>query len=63
MNKYRTLMSLSFQIPVAQSAVPAVGLVPPSYPVTMAMPPPGFGPPPPFLRAGFNASQPPPGWH
>uniref|UniRef100_A0AAY4CLH4 SR-related CTD associated factor 8 n=1 Tax=Denticeps clupeoides TaxID=299321 RepID=A0AAY4CLH4_9TELE len=52
---------MPMQIPVAQSSVPAVGLVPPSFPVTMAMPPPGFGPPPPFLRAGFNASQPPPG--
>ncbi|XP_052010098.1 SR-related and CTD-associated factor 8 isoform X1 [Xyrauchen texanus] len=49
------------QIPVAQT-VSAVGLVPPSFPVTMSMPPPGFGPPPPFLRAGFNASQPPPGF-
>uniref|UniRef100_A0A8C2BXZ0 SR-related CTD associated factor 8 n=1 Tax=Cyprinus carpio TaxID=7962 RepID=A0A8C2BXZ0_CYPCA len=49
-----------YTIPVAQT-VPAVGLMPPSFPVTMAMPPPGFGPPPPFLRAGFNASQPPPG--
>uniref|UniRef100_A0A671RIL7 Protein SCAF8-like n=1 Tax=Sinocyclocheilus anshuiensis TaxID=1608454 RepID=A0A671RIL7_9TELE len=51
---------MPMQIPVAQT-VPAVGLVPPSFPVTIAMPPPGFGPPPPFLRAGFNASQPPPG--
>lgn len=48
------------QIPVAQT-VPAVSLVPPAFPVTMTMPPPGFGPPPPFLRAGFNTSQPPPG--
>lgn len=54
-----TMMPLP--IPVAQT-VPAVGLVPPSFPVTMAMPPPGFGHPPPFLRAGFNASQPPPGF-
>lgn len=52
---------MPMQIPVPQT-VPAVGLVPPSFPVTMAMPPPGFGPPPPFLRAGFNASQPPPGY-
>ncbi|XP_016325103.1 protein SCAF8-like isoform X2 [Sinocyclocheilus anshuiensis] len=52
---------MPMQIPVAQT-VPAVGLVPPSFPVTIAMPPPGFGPPPPFLRAGFNASQPPPGF-
>nr|XP_029531071.1 protein SCAF8-like isoform X2 [Oncorhynchus nerka]XP_029531072.1 protein SCAF8-like isoform X2 [Oncorhynchus nerka] len=49
------------QLPVAQ-AVPAVGLVPPSFPVSMAMPPPGYGPLPPYLRAGFNASQPPPGF-
>lgn len=54
-----TMMPVPIQ--VAQ-AVPAVGLVPPSFPVTMTMPPPGFGPPPPFLRAGFNASQPPPGY-
>ncbi|XP_057199211.1 SR-related and CTD-associated factor 8 isoform X1 [Triplophysa rosa] len=54
-----TMMPLP--IPVAQT-VPAVGLVPPSFPVTMAMPPPGFGHPPPFLRAGFDASQPPPGF-
>uniref|UniRef100_A0A3Q1BZ24 SR-related CTD associated factor 8 n=1 Tax=Amphiprion ocellaris TaxID=80972 RepID=A0A3Q1BZ24_AMPOC len=39
----------------------AVGLVPPNFPVTMGIPPPGFGPPPPFIRAGFNTSQPPPG--
>ncbi|XP_016112825.1 protein SCAF8-like [Sinocyclocheilus grahami] len=52
---------MPMQIPVAQT-VPAVGLVPPSFPVNMAMPPPGFGPPPPFLRAGFNVSQPPPGF-
>uniref|UniRef100_A0A672IQT6 SR-related CTD associated factor 8 n=1 Tax=Salarias fasciatus TaxID=181472 RepID=A0A672IQT6_SALFA len=39
----------------------AVGLVPPTFPVTMGIPPPGYGPPPPFIRAGFNASQPPPG--
>ncbi|CDQ58381.1 unnamed protein product [Oncorhynchus mykiss] len=49
------------QLPVAQ-AVPAGGLVPPSFPVSMTMPPPGYGPPPTFLRAGFNASQPPPGF-
>lgn len=48
------------KIPVAQT-VPTVSLVPPAFPVTMAMPPPGFGPPPPFLRAGFNTTQPPPG--
>ncbi|XP_041109733.1 SR-related and CTD-associated factor 8-like isoform X2 [Polyodon spathula] len=52
---------LPVQMPVAQG-VPAVSLMPPSYPVTMAMPPPGFGHLPPFLRAGFNASQPPPGY-
>uniref|UniRef100_A0A4W5KHX7 SR-related CTD associated factor 8 n=1 Tax=Hucho hucho TaxID=62062 RepID=A0A4W5KHX7_9TELE len=55
-----TPLSVPSQLPVAQ-AVPAVGLVPPSFPVSMAMPPPGYGPLPPFLRAGFNASQPPPG--
>ncbi|KAF7704024.1 SR-related and CTD-associated factor 8 [Silurus meridionalis] len=49
------------QIPVAQT-VPTVSLVPPAFPVSMTMPPPGFGPPPSFLRAGFNASQPPPGY-
>ncbi|XP_053149512.1 SR-related and CTD-associated factor 8 isoform X3 [Hemicordylus capensis] len=51
------------QIPVA-SAVPAVSLVPPSFPVTMSVPPPGYSaiPPPPFLRASFNPSQPPPGY-
>lgn len=52
---------LPVQIPVAQT-VPTVSLVPPTFPVTMTMPPPGFGPPPPFLRAGFNAAQPPPGF-
>ncbi|XP_065444926.1 SR-related and CTD-associated factor 8 isoform X9 [Chrysemys picta bellii] len=51
------------QIPVAP-AVPAVSLVPPSFPVTMSVPPPGYSsiPPPPFLRASFNPSQPPPGF-
>ncbi|MEQ2191747.1 hypothetical protein XENOCAPTIV_001986 [Xenoophorus captivus] len=39
-----------------------MGLVPPTFPVTMGIPPPGYGPPPPFLRPGFNASQPPPGF-
>ncbi|KAK6490176.1 SR-related and CTD-associated factor 8 [Huso huso] len=52
---------LPVQMPVAQG-VPAVSLMPPAYPVTMAMPPPGFGHLPPFLRAGFNTSQPPPGY-
>lgn len=49
------------QIPVAP-AVPAVSLVPPAFPVSMPVPPPGFSPlpPPPFLRANFNPSQPPP---
>ncbi|XP_037341882.2 SR-related and CTD-associated factor 8 [Pungitius pungitius] len=50
------------QLPVAQSVPNAVGLVPPTFPVTMGIPPPGYGPPPPFIRAGFNASQPPPGF-
>ncbi|KAM4865613.1 SR-related and CTD-associated factor 8 isoform 1-T1 [Thomomys bottae] len=51
------------QIPVAP-AVPTVSLVPPSFPVSMPVPPPGFSPipPPPFLRASFNPSQPPPGF-
>uniref|UniRef100_A0A665VPD6 SR-related CTD associated factor 8 n=1 Tax=Echeneis naucrates TaxID=173247 RepID=A0A665VPD6_ECHNA len=48
-------------LPVAQAVPSAVGLVPPTFPVTMGIPPPGYGPPPPFIRAGFNASQPPPG--
>ncbi|NXH20242.1 SCAF8 protein, partial [Bucco capensis] len=45
-------------------AVPAVSLVPPAFPVTMSVPPPGYSaiPPPPFLRASFNPSQPPPGY-
>nr|XP_009502480.1 PREDICTED: protein SCAF8 [Phalacrocorax carbo] len=44
--------------------VPAVSLVPPAFPVTMSVPPPGYSaiPPPPFLRASFNPSQPPPGY-
>lgn len=45
---------------MAQAVPGAVGLVPPTFPVTMGIPPPGYGPPP-FIRAGFNASQPPPG--
>ncbi|XP_036727819.1 SR-related and CTD-associated factor 8 isoform X3 [Balaenoptera musculus] len=51
------------QIPVAP-AVPTVSLVPPAFPVSMQVPPPGFSPipPPPFLRASFNPSQPPPGF-
>ncbi|XP_064411985.1 SR-related and CTD-associated factor 8 isoform X3 [Latimeria chalumnae] len=52
------------QIPVAQ-AVSAVGLVPPTFPMAMSIPPPGFSPaipPPPFLRAGFAHTQPPPGF-
>lgn len=50
------------KIPVAP-AVPAVSLVPPAFPVSMPVPPPGFNPipPPPFLRASFNPSQPLPG--
>lgn len=49
---------------MAQAVPSAVGLVPPTFPVSMGIPPPGYGPPPPFIRAGFNASQPPPGkWH
>ncbi|XP_070788741.1 SR-related and CTD-associated factor 8 isoform X1 [Pituophis catenifer annectens] len=51
------------QIPVAPT-VPTVNLVPPAFPVTMSVPPPGYSgiPPPPFLRASFNPSQPPPGF-
>lgn len=48
------------QLPVAQAVPSAVGLVPPAFPVTMGIPPPGYGPPP-FIRPSFNASQPPPG--
>lgn len=49
-------------MPVAPT-VPTVNLVPPAFPVTMSVPPPGYSgiPPPPFLRASFNPSQPPPG--
>lgn len=58
------LISLTYisliQLPVAQAVPSAVGLVPPTFPVTMSIPPPGYGPPP-FIRAGFNTSQPPPG--
>ncbi|KAG8583341.1 hypothetical protein GDO81_008378 [Engystomops pustulosus] len=51
------------QIPVTPT-VPAVSLVPPAFPVSMSVPPPGYTalPPPPFMRAGFNPSQPPPGF-
>ncbi|KAM3931153.1 SR-related and CTD-associated factor 8 isoform 2-T3 [Leptodactylus fuscus] len=51
------------QIPVTPT-VPAVSLVPPAFPVSMSVPPPGFTalPPPPFMRAGFNPTQPPPGF-
>uniref|UniRef100_A0A3Q1GFZ9 SR-related CTD associated factor 8 n=1 Tax=Acanthochromis polyacanthus TaxID=80966 RepID=A0A3Q1GFZ9_9TELE len=59
-NQQVTMMPV--QIPVAQAVPSAVGLVPPTFPVTMGIPPPGFGPPPPFIRAGFNTSQPPPGF-
>ncbi|KAM6912281.1 SR-related and CTD-associated factor 8 [Xenentodon cancila] len=59
-NQQVTMMPV--QLPVAQAVPGAVGLVPPTFPVTMGIPPPGYGPPPPFLRAGFNATQPPPGY-
>ncbi|XP_074548082.1 SR-related and CTD-associated factor 8 [Halichoeres trimaculatus] len=59
-NQQVTMMPV--QLPVAQAVPNAVGLVPPSFPVAMGLPPPGYGPPPPFIRAGFNASQPPPGF-
>lgn len=48
------------QLPVAQAVPSGVGLVPPAFPVSMGIPPPGYGPPP-FIRPSFNASQPPPG--
>uniref|UniRef100_A0A8C6PTM7 SR-related CTD associated factor 8 n=1 Tax=Nothobranchius furzeri TaxID=105023 RepID=A0A8C6PTM7_NOTFU len=48
-------------LPVAQAVPSAVSLVPPTFPVSMSIPPPGYGPPPPFIRPSFNASQPPPG--
>ncbi|NXU49384.1 SCAF8 protein, partial [Turnix velox] len=58
-----TMLQVCINIPVAP-AVPAVSLVPPAFPVTMSVPPPGYSPipPPPFLRASFNPSQPPPGY-
>ncbi|XP_004566574.3 SR-related and CTD-associated factor 8 isoform X2 [Maylandia zebra] len=59
-NQQVTMMPV--QLPVAQAVPSAVGLVPPAFPVTMGIPPPGYGPPPPFIRASFNASQPPPGF-
>ncbi|XP_035023861.2 SR-related and CTD-associated factor 8 isoform X2 [Hippoglossus stenolepis] len=59
-NQQVTMMPV--QLPVPQAVPSAVGLVPPSFPVPMGIPPPGYGPPPPFLRAGFNAAQPPPGF-
>ncbi|NWS72891.1 SCAF8 protein, partial [Crotophaga sulcirostris] len=60
---YLFFLSMKKKIPVAP-AVPAVSLVPPAFPVTMSVPPPGYSaiPPPPFLRASFNPSQPPPGY-
>ncbi|KAM8916868.1 SR-related and CTD-associated factor 8 isoform 2-T2 [Spinachia spinachia] len=61
-----TAQTEAYNQPVAmmpmQSVPSTVGLVPPTFPVTMGIPPPGYGPPPPFIRAGFNASQPPPGF-
>lgn len=59
---YGLFIFYSQKIPVAP-AVPTVSLVPPAFPVSMPVPPPGFSPipPPPFLRASFNPSQPPPG--
>uniref|UniRef100_UPI0037E848CF SR-related and CTD-associated factor 8-like n=1 Tax=Semicossyphus pulcher TaxID=241346 RepID=UPI0037E848CF len=59
-NQQVTMMPV--QLPVAQAVPSAVGLVPPTFPVAMSIPPPGYGPPPPFIRAGFNTSQPPPGF-
>ncbi|XP_047466976.1 SR-related and CTD-associated factor 8 isoform X2 [Mugil cephalus] len=59
-NQQVTMMPVQLSVP--QAVPSAVGLVPPTFPVTMSIPPPGYGPPPPFIRAGFNASQPPPGF-
>ncbi|XP_053700324.1 SR-related and CTD-associated factor 8 isoform X1 [Synchiropus splendidus] len=59
-NQQVTMMPV--QLPVTQAVPNAVGLVPPTFPVNMGIPPPGFGPPPPFMRPAFNASQPPPGF-
>ncbi|XP_061824586.2 SR-related and CTD-associated factor 8-like isoform X1 [Nerophis lumbriciformis] len=59
-NQQVTMMPV--QLPVPQAVSAAVGLVPPTFPVTMSIPPPGYGPPPPFIRPSFNASQPPPGF-
>ncbi|XP_061698915.1 SR-related and CTD-associated factor 8 isoform X2 [Syngnathoides biaculeatus] len=59
-NQQVTMMPV--QLPVAPTVPGAVGLVPPNFPVSMSIPPPGYGPPPPFLRPTFNASQPPPGF-
>ncbi|KAM4541373.1 SR-related and CTD-associated factor 8 isoform 2-T5 [Fundulus diaphanus] len=59
-NQQVTMMPV--QLPVAQAVPAAISLVPPTFPVTMGIPPPGYGPPPPFLRPSFNASQPPPGY-
>ncbi|NXW56103.1 SCAF8 protein, partial [Eurystomus gularis] len=55
---------LQVRIGLIAPAVPAVSLVPPAFPVTMSVPPPGYSaiPPPPFLRASFNPTQPPPGF-
>ncbi|KAI1897379.1 hypothetical protein AGOR_G00082700, partial [Albula goreensis] len=55
------LTMMPVQVQVAQG-VSAMGLTQPSFPVTMAMPTQGFGLPHHFLRAGFSASQPPPGF-
>ncbi|CAL1574924.1 unnamed protein product [Knipowitschia caucasica] len=57
-NQQVTMMPV--QIPVAPALPSAVGLVPP-FSMSLGIPPPGFAPPP-FLRAGFNATQPPPGF-
>ncbi|XP_057715445.1 SR-related and CTD-associated factor 8 isoform X2 [Corythoichthys intestinalis] len=59
-NQQVTMMPV--QLPVPQAVPGAVGLLPPNFPVNMSIPPPGYGPPPPFLRPTFNASQPPPGF-
>ncbi|XP_077588198.1 SR-related and CTD-associated factor 8 [Stigmatopora nigra] len=59
---YSQVPMMPVQLPVPQAVPGAVGMLPPNFPVNMSIPPPGYGPPPPFLRPTFNASQPPPGY-
>uniref|UniRef100_A0A4W3H5U5 SR-related CTD associated factor 8 n=1 Tax=Callorhinchus milii TaxID=7868 RepID=A0A4W3H5U5_CALMI len=70
-NTQPTSQAEAFTQPVTMLPIPVVptvsgvGIVqPPTFPLSMSIPPPGFNPaipPPPFLRPGFNPSQPPPG--